>query len=27
VPQTPGLGYTPNLERIEKATVRKEAFA
>lgn len=27
VPQTLGLGYTPNLERIEKATVRKEAFA
>jgi len=27
VPQIPGLGYTPNLERIEKATVRKEAFA
>jgi O-succinylbenzoate synthase len=26
VPQTAGLGYTPNLERIEKATVRKEAF-
>ncbi len=26
VPQTPGLGYTPNLARIEKATVRKESF-
>jgi o-succinylbenzoate synthase len=26
VPQTPGLGYVPNLERIEKATVRKEDF-
>ena len=26
VPQTAGLGYTPNLDRIEKATVRKEAF-
>ena len=26
VPQTAGLGYTPNLERIEKVTVRKEAF-
>lgn len=26
VPQTPGLGYVPNLERIEKATVRKEEF-
>jgi O-succinylbenzoate synthase len=26
VPQTVGLGYTPNLERIEKVTVRKEAF-
>ncbi len=26
VPQTPGLGYTPNLERIERATVRKESF-
>jgi O-succinylbenzoate synthase len=26
VPQTPGLGFTPNLERIEKATVRKETF-
>jgi len=27
VPQTPGLGYSPNLERIEKATVRRESFA
>lgn len=27
VPQSPGLGFTPNLERIEKATVRKESFA
>jgi len=27
VPQTPGLGYTPNLDRIERATVRKESFA
>jgi O-succinylbenzoate synthase len=26
VPETPGLGYVPNLERIEKATVRKEEF-
>jgi O-succinylbenzoate synthase len=26
VPQTAGLGYTPNPERIEKATVRKEKF-
>jgi len=26
VPQTPGLGYMPNLARIEKATVRKESF-
>jgi O-succinylbenzoate synthase len=26
VPQTPGLGFAPNLERIEKATVRKESF-
>jgi O-succinylbenzoate synthase len=26
VPQTPGLGFTPNFERIEKATVRKEQF-
>ncbi len=26
VPPTPGLGYTPNLERIEKLTVRKERF-
>jgi o-succinylbenzoate synthase len=26
VPQTPGLGYTPIPERIEAATVRKEAF-
>ena len=26
VPQTVGLGYTPNLERIERVTVRKEAF-
>jgi O-succinylbenzoate synthase len=27
VPQTAGLGYTPNLQRIEKLTVRKESFA
>jgi O-succinylbenzoate synthase len=26
VPQTAGLGYTPNLQRIEKLTVRKESF-
>ena len=26
VPQTPGLGFAPNLARIEKATVRKESF-
>ncbi|HEX5411207.1 MAG TPA: o-succinylbenzoate synthase [Terriglobia bacterium] len=26
VPQKPGLGYLPNLERIERATVRKESF-
>ena len=26
VPQTPGLGYMPNLVRIEKVTVRKESF-
>jgi o-succinylbenzoate synthase len=26
IPQTPGLGYVPNLERIEKATVRKDEF-
>jgi len=26
VPQAPGAGYAPDLERIEKATVRKEAF-
>jgi O-succinylbenzoate synthase len=26
VPQTVGLGYSPNLERIENATVRREAF-
>jgi O-succinylbenzoate synthase len=26
VPQTPGLGYAPNLDRIEKLTVRKERF-
>jgi O-succinylbenzoate synthase len=26
VPQTVGLGYTPNLQRIEKLTVRKEWF-
>jgi O-succinylbenzoate synthase len=26
VPQTPGLGYAPNLRRIEGATVRKESF-
>jgi len=26
VPQSPGLGYVANLERIEKVTVRKETF-
>jgi len=26
VPQTPGLGFTPNIDRIERATVRKESF-
>jgi O-succinylbenzoate synthase len=26
VPQTTGLGYTPNLQRIEQLTVRKESF-
>jgi O-succinylbenzoate synthase len=26
VPQSPGLGFTADLQRIEKATVRKEAF-
>jgi O-succinylbenzoate synthase len=26
VPLAPGLGYEPNLERIEKLTVRKEQF-
>jgi O-succinylbenzoate synthase len=26
VPQTPGLVFTPNLERIERATVHKESF-
>ncbi|HKS96877.1 MAG TPA: o-succinylbenzoate synthase, partial [Terriglobia bacterium] len=26
VPQAPGLGFAPNLERIEKVTVRKESF-
>jgi o-succinylbenzoate synthase len=26
VPETPGLGFVPNLERIERATVRKESF-
>ena len=26
VPTSPGLGFTPNLGRIEKATVRKESF-
>jgi len=26
-PQTPGLGYAPNLDRIERATTRKESFA
>ena len=26
VPQYPGLGYLPNLERIEKRTIRKELF-
>ena len=26
IPQTPGLGFAPNLERIEAATVRKESF-
>jgi len=27
VPQSPGLGFTPVIERIERATVRSEAFA
>ncbi|HEY6289952.1 MAG TPA: o-succinylbenzoate synthase [Terriglobia bacterium] len=27
VPQAPGLGYAPNLDRIESASVRKESFA
>jgi o-succinylbenzoate synthase len=27
VPQTPGLGYSPNIGRIERATARKEWFA
>jgi O-succinylbenzoate synthase len=27
VPKTPGLGYLPDLERIEKVTVRKESFS
>jgi O-succinylbenzoate synthase len=26
IPQIPGLGYVPRLDRIEKATVRKEKF-
>jgi O-succinylbenzoate synthase len=26
VPRTPGLGYEPNLDRIEKVTLRKEQF-
>lgn len=26
VPQIPGLGYAPNLERIEKVTARRESF-
>jgi O-succinylbenzoate synthase len=26
IPQTPGLGFAPNLKRIEAATVRKESF-
>jgi O-succinylbenzoate synthase len=26
VPQSPGLGFAPDLDRIEKVTVRKEAF-
>jgi len=26
-PQTPGLGYAPNPDRIEHATIRKESFA
>ncbi|HLY62447.1 MAG TPA: o-succinylbenzoate synthase [Terriglobia bacterium] len=26
VPRSPGLGFTPDLQRIEKATVRQEAF-
>jgi O-succinylbenzoate synthase len=26
VPQSPGLGYEPNLDRIERVTVRKELF-
>ena len=27
VPQTPGLGYEPDLDRIEKVTTRKEQFS
>ncbi len=26
VPETPGLGFAPNLDRIERATARKESF-
>jgi len=26
IPQSPGLGFAPNLERIERVTVRKESF-
>ena len=26
VPQTPGSGFAPNVERIEKATLRTESF-
>jgi O-succinylbenzoate synthase len=26
VPQAPGLGFSPNLQRLERATVRKESF-
>jgi O-succinylbenzoate synthase len=26
VPQSPGLGYTPNLKRIDRLTVKKESF-
>jgi O-succinylbenzoate synthase len=27
VPQNPGLGYEPNVDRIEKVTTRKEQFS